>query len=168
MPHSGAPPAVNNQPPVNTQGGFDVHGQFIPGTSSPVSQTPVSTQDFSQGPSQPFQLGQRDVGQGPLLGTILQQLLGREGRPSLPQNQQVSNQELRAASNQAAQGGDVERTRILRQLLEQRQPEAVSVGPKGPDVSSPGVGTSAEEETKNPLDLFRRKEFQGIIDRNLL
>ena len=130
--HTGAQPTVDNQPPVNTQG-------------------------FTQGMgfSQPVQFGSRNLGGFPPGIGFLQQLLGREERPTLPPVQQVSRDELRESGNQAARGGDLQRTRILRQLLQQRlaDSDTPSVGPKGPEVASAGARTSAESDNSlNPFD----------------
>ena len=104
MPHTGAPPAVDNQPPVNTQGSFPNPGL---------------------GPSQPFQMGSRNQGG---IGGLLAGLLGRELPPSLPTNQQATVPELSGLSAEAARGGDPQRAKTLRGLLERRQ----DVGPQGP------------------------------------
>lgn len=155
MPHSGAPPVVDNQPVINTQGTL----------SNPVQPQVRPPLQLPPPPTQPFQLGQRDVGQGPLLGTLLQGLLGREGRPSLPANQQVSIPELSNLSAEAARSGDFQRSKTLRGLLERRQ----DVGPQGPLSTETPLTTADPGEKKRgifdslPFNVIAEEAFGGLL-----
>ncbi len=147
MPHTGAPPVVDNQPVINTQG-------TLSNPVQPQAQTPFQ---LPPGPAQPFQLGQRNQGG---IGGFLAGLLGRELPPSLPTNPQVSVPELSNLSAEAARGGDPQRASTLRGLLERRQ----DVGPQGP-LSTETPLTTADPNTQggtfqNPFGIFERPEFQ--------
>lgn len=88
----------------------------------------------------------RDLGSSNIPGIgLLQQLLGREGAPTLPPVQQTPTQQLIDAMN-AAQGVDPVRHANIRDMIEQRNPDEVARGhgPQAVGVEAAGV-TSAEQ-----------------------
>lgn len=156
MPHTGAPPVVDNQPVINTQG--TLSNPIQPSQVRPPLQLPPP-------PTQPFQLGQRDTGSMfPGIG-LLQGLLGREGRPSLPANQQVSIPELSGFISESARSGDAQRTKTLKGLLERRQ----DVGPQGPlSTETPLTTADPGEEKKGifdrlPFNVIAEDAFGGLL-----
>ncbi len=61
--------------------------------------------------------------QGGFSNSILGALLGREMNPSEPDIQQVGIESLIREQNDAQAGGDQERLAVLRQMIEQRNPQ---------------------------------------------
>ncbi len=144
MPHSpfslGAQPLVDNQPPQNTQG------------------------QFGQGPDRPFQLGQRDVGEGPILGTLLQQLLGQEGEPALPQNRQVPGGVLKQQRDLARGNDDPVRLRAIQEMIRERLLSSDSEFGADSDVGPQGPLTTAEPDKKrSAIDPFDQREFDDLL-----
>ncbi len=109
----------------------------------------------------PQQPATRDFGSSSIPGIgLLQQLLGREGAPTLPPVQQTPT-ELLIQAMEGARGNDPQRFGNLRGMIEQRSPDDVARGPGPQGPTDPGL-TSAE-----PIDQPSPRErlLEALIPR---
>lgn len=83
---------------------------------------------------------------------MLQQLLGREGQPNLPEVEEMPMTDMLAAQDAALQGGDIERLRTLRSLISDRNP-----------VQQQGLTSAANAEPRQNAAMQMQRP-QGIFE----